>query len=275
MKQNLINFSTIQNEKNSKLNILLENKFSLIAKYFIFLLKKASKGKRKGLLIFKPEAPSLINQIDDKFIQYILRSIYDNYNDSINGIIWRIHMNELFNFDFIKGIFCSLNPTIDNLYKEYDKIDNLYKKELIKLHEQSDIYCEYMTRSSIQNVFRKDNLKSEPFWKEFNKFKESILKNHPRIKKLKRYIDNDYSLRNKFNDIVERHKKRFPEYIEINNKISEMIKDKMRKEEIINEKIKNEMKKENYILIEKEIKEIVQNFINIITIKIINGSINF
>ena len=124
----LVDFKTISETKNELLKQILSSKFQYIAAALKNVTKVASKGNRKGLLIFKPTAANDIYNIEDKFVQYIVRSIYDQYKDLIGGVIFRVHMNEIFATDFIKDIFIELSPNIKRLYNELKDLEN-YKKD--------------------------------------------------------------------------------------------------------------------------------------------------
>lgn len=78
-------FALAEIEEMPELKEVLQEKFSLVAIELQKVVKIASKGNRKGKVIFKTDACHLIAQIEDNFVQYIVRSIYDEFRDSVNG----------------------------------------------------------------------------------------------------------------------------------------------------------------------------------------------
>lgn len=267
------NFPSIQADKNDRLAVILQEKFSLVAAQLQPLLKRATKGNRKDKLIFRPEAANLTWKIEDKFIQYVVRAIYDNYNDQIKKVRWIMHCNEWLKGSFIRGIFCKLDPTIDNLYHQLEAAEKLHSGEIHSLHDQEEIYDPSYWKRSKENVFRRDNPKSEPFWDEYHTFKEKVMTEHPRIQRFRKYVDDHYNLRQEYERIVKDHQERFPEHKNIQDKKSELYQEQWDKTGRVKIEIEKHMMNENYTMIEKQLKIMVNDFIQLIANSIINDTI--
>ena len=100
-----------------KLKEILNVKFSEIGKQIKELTRPASKGKRKGLLIFVPDAARKIYAIEDEFVKYVVRDTYDHYRDITRGVLWQVHMNWLFGSDFVMHIVKQLSSDVNRLQK--------------------------------------------------------------------------------------------------------------------------------------------------------------
>lgn len=267
------NFPSIQADKNDRLAMILQEKFALVATQLQPLLKRATKGNRKDKLIFRPEAANITWQIEDKFIQYIVRAIYDNYNDQIKKRSWVIRCNEWFNGSFVIGIFRQLDPITDDLYKQLEAANKLNKEEINRLRIKEDLYTDYCWKRNLDNVFRKDNPDGIPFWNDYYSFKKRVMSEHPRIQKFKKYVDEHYNLKQEYDRIVKDHQERFPEYKAIREQLSILNQEQWDKTGEVREKIQQHMKEESYTIIEKQLKSMVKEFIQLITNSIINNTI--
>lgn len=271
-----MNYTEIEN--NEALKAILENNFAEVSTELRKVLKTASKGERKGLLIFVPDAANQIHNIENQFVQYIVRSIYDNFQDMKNGIIFRMHFNEIFCGDFIKSIFRQLNSTVDNLenelamVKEENKEDKEYSKNILK-----DMYLYSYTFKNryTNNAFNVNNPISIPFYTAFNALKAKVKKEHSRVKddKLEAFIDKDYTYREEYRNIEKNFLNSLPEYIELRSKIDESRKEHYRKEKEIESKIAEELSKLDYTSIKKCIQSMVDMFTGEIANRIIAGEI--
>jgi hypothetical protein len=265
----MIQYSQIST--NKKLNDLLQEKFVEISIELKKILKTASKGERKGLLIFTTEAPKIIYQIEDRFVQYIIRSIFDNYSDFRNGVLFRMHCNEIFSLGYIQTLFTKLNSNIAAMEKEKESLNDKYNtsnfQEIKRLK-----FSRYYSRNP-ENVFNKLNPVSEAFYKAFKALKEQVKKDHPRVPddKLSKYIQNNYDYRKLYEDIEKNYLSSFPEYITLENEIDLIYNNKIKEEREINGKIKIELETMDYTAIKKELERLIQLFINTITTNIING----
>lgn len=262
----------------NSINTILNEKFAEVSKELKAILKVASKGERKGLMIFIPEAARKISHITDDFVRYVVRSIYDNYADAKNGIIWRMHFNELFNGDFIKSIFRQLNEKVDNLENEYKELreSNLNNAELetlrnTKYHKYDMLY----RKNYSDNVFNINNEVSKPFFEAYRALKAKVKAEHPRVPddKINAYIKKTYEYNRQFEQITKDFLNTFPEYVSIENRIDAIHKEGWKKEKELSDKIKAELETENYTVIKKCIQKLVDNFCNLISNSIITGTI--
>jgi len=262
-----------------KLKSLLNNKFALVGKYIKELTKPASKGNRKGLLIFKPEAAREIYQIKDDFVQFIVRDIYDHYRDIVNGVIWQIHMNQMFAGDFVKSLMKELNQTVNELEKEYEELKNFNvhtNPELNELTEKLKKYDKLYRKYDVNNVFNPNNPQSKPYFDAWNIFKTKVKKEHPRVPddKLFSYIRKSYDYSREYDKLVEDFLNSIPEYVILNNKEKEIRRLGWDNEQKLRDKITEELKKLNYPVIKKQIETMVSKFVETIANSITQGTIN-
>jgi hypothetical protein len=267
-------------EDNTEIKEILQEKFTEVAKELQNVMKIASKGERKGKLIFKPDAASSIYNIKDKFIQYVVRSIYDNYSDIRNGILWRMHCNEMFNHDFIKVIFRKLNPFIDQLETEYTNMreNHISNSELSGLNDLIHKKYEFfLSERRNQNVFNASNPFSVPFFEKYNAFKKQVKTMHPRVpdEKMDAYIEKDYTFRQEKAKIEKEHVQTFTEYNEAKNRIEEIYNIQRNNETVLSERMKEEYAKMDYKKIAGALQKMIDQFINVIVNSIMNGSIKF
>jgi len=274
----LVKFAAI--EDNEQLKGILSIKFSEVAKELQNVMKVASKGSRKGLLIFKQDAPGLIYGIQDKFVQYIVRSIFDNYSDKKNGIIWRMHCNEIFGGDFVKSVFRKLSPALDKLENEYEimRKNHIHNEELRKLNDINTYnYSYFIMKRYISNVFNPKNEKSKEFYTEYDKLKAKVKREHPRVQdeKMDKYIENNYYYNQEKQVIEEAFLESLPEYVENKRKINEIYDIQREKERELKGRIDIELEKLDYKSIQASIKKMVEQFIEVVLNSIMSGTINF
>lgn len=260
-----------------KINVVLQSKFSLVSSSLKSVLKIASKGPRKGKLIFTQDAPNKIHAIDDTFVRFVVRSIYDNYSDAKNGVIWRIHMNELFSGDFIKGIMFQLYPEINELNNKLEAMkkensENQEKKELynIKWNKFDKIYSR-----NLENVFNPNNEQSKPFYTAYNALKAKVKAEHPRVPddKMYAYIEKTYEYRNQFDTIVKEFLNSIPEYVSVTNKLNALTDEHWKNESDLSDLINEKLKALDYTNIRKNIEKVVNNFCTLISNSLIAGTI--
>lgn len=267
---------TVFNSINADTRVVavLKKKFELVSIELKKVLKIASKGERKGQLIFTSTAAREIYQIEDKFVKFIVRSIFDNYTDVRNGILWRMHYNEIFTGDFQKEIYMEINETIRELENKLKFFkDNEYNTvEYLELAKVQDKYSRYNSRNP-ENVFNKNNPLSEKFYSELNAFYEKVKADHPRVQNLAKYVDDDYTYRNEKSKIEENFLNSFPEYAKNHEDMSNHYTKTMNQQREITEQIKVEMKKENFDTIKAEVEKMVTNFAQLICNSIINNTI--
>jgi hypothetical protein len=267
-------------EENEQLKGILKVKFSEVAKELHNVMKVASKGQRKGLIIFKQDAPALIYAIEDKFVQYIVRSIFDNYSDKKNGIIWRMHCNEMFNADFVKSVFRKLSHEVDMLENEYEEMrkKHLHNEELSRLNNINTCnYSFFMLKRYKSNVFNLNNEKSPAFYDAYNALKSKVKKEHSRVPddKMDAYIEKDYFYREEKENIEKAFLNSIPEYVTMKARISEIYDLQHKEEKELRERINIELEKLDYKAIQAGIKKMVEQFIEVVLNSIMTGTINF
>jgi len=274
ISKELVDIKSTNLEFVDNLKILLNQKFSEIGKQLKQLLKPASKGKRKDLLIFVPDAARKIYQINDEFTQYIIRSIYDNYNDITNGIIFRMHMNELFASDFITNLTKELNVKIKDLFDKKEQVRTEFKERWSVLCDENEkySYSKYSRRLS-DNVF---NLPiSKPFYETIREFKAKVKKEHPRVPddKVWKYIDNDYSYRQERDKIVEEFLNTIPERVDLEKRIAKHFEDERVQTKAISDAIEKEIKELEFDKMKPIIRKMIDQFIAVISYKIVKGDL--
>jgi hypothetical protein len=265
-----------------RLHSLLKEKFSIVGKYIKEFTKPASKGQRKGLLIFKPEAASLISQIKDEFVRYIVRDIYDHYRDITRGVLWQMHMNWLFGGDIMMELMKEINPSIKELHDLRKQIRDEAFAERTKSFDARNKYSIYgmVQLNNPRSFFHPNNPETKPLWDKLNPFLDKIKKEHPRVAadKILSFIDNNkgydiYKIKQEMKKIIQEFLNTIPEYTKledaqekISNKENELIKD-------IDTKIKQEIEKVNYTTLKKDITAMVNNFVKAISNAIVKGDL--
>lgn len=258
-----------------RLKGLLQGKFSMIGMKLRELLRPASKGSRKGLMIFVPGAANLIGDINDDFVKYIVRSVYDNFNDIVKGVIFRIHFNELFSGDFIMSIMRELNAKVDELTLKKKEIRDRYFREWSKLCSEKDRFdfMIYVRRRVKDNVF---NLPiSKPFWDRLDEFKRKIKVEHPRVPddKMDAYIEKSYSYRGEQEKIVKEFLQTIPEYVDLEKRIKEHFDSEGNENRTIQNAINEELKQLEFDKIKPVLVKMIDNFTGIIARSIAVGNL--
>lgn len=266
----------LQDIKNEQLVSVLSEKFEDISKVLKSVTKIASKGHRKGLLIFTPEAPSTINALKDKFVKYVTRYIFDEYKDYTGGVLWRMHLNFLFNDDICKEIFARVNPTIDELQKQLVEL-SIYRYNEVQIVETYNTreakYNYYRRNIHKNNVFTITNPLSKPFYDAREIMFKRVKEEHPRVPDVLKYVEKDYNLSKEYDKLKEEFLKTFNEYNELNTKIDNHYKLCSDKEKEIRGKIQQEMDSEGLTQVKKDIVKLVDQYCKIVASKIISGKI--
>lgn len=261
-----INLELANVELDNDIKVILNEKFSIISEELKKIMHPASKGDRKGFLIFNTDAARYIYTIQDKFIQYIVRAIYDNFNDTKNGT-FHIHCNELFNGDFVKVIFRKLNPDIDKLEVAREKMRNehIHNQELSTIHNTiHQKYELFLSERRPFNVFNINNEASKAFYLKYNELKNNVLKLHPRVRELDKYIENDYTLRQERTKLEKEHVSSFPEYNQLESRKNEIYDIQRNNEKVLDSKLKEEYAKMDFSKINKSMQKMVDQFIGIV-----------
>lgn len=262
------NIPELSESDSENIKTILTEKFSIIAAELQKVMKIASKGERKGKLIFKPEASRLIYSIDDKFVQYVVRAIYDHFNDIRNGT-YHMHCNELFNGDFVKVVFRKLNSFIDKLETEYTRMreDHLHNTELSTIHDTLHKKYElFLSERRNLNVFNTSNPFSKPFFDKYNQLKKNVKFLHPRVPddKMDAYIEKDYSFRIERTKLENEHLKTFQEYNNLVSRRDEIYEIQRNNENVLSIKMKEEYAKMDYSKISRAIQKMVDQFIGVV-----------
>jgi len=265
-------------EENEELKDILSIKFAEVAKELKNVMKIASKGQRKGLLIFKTDAAKLIYAIEDKFVQYIVRSIFDSYTDIRNGMLWRMHINEMFNMDFVKSIFRKLSPLVDSLETQYKAMrdEHIHNTRISSindiLHKKYDFF---LSERRINNVFNIENCLSAPFYVKYNALKAKVKAEHSRVPddKMDAYIEKDYFYRQERETIEKEHSESFQEYNDLKVARDDIYETQRIKERDLKAKIDIELESLNYNKIKRALQGMVDNFVKVIVNSITNGTI--
>lgn len=255
-------------EVSDDIKIILNEKFSCVAEELTKVMKPASKGARKGKLIFKPDAARCIYTIEDKFVQYIVRAIYDHFQDCRNGT-FHIHCNELFNGDFIKVIFRKLNSFIDKLETERENMreKHLHNEELSNIHNTiHQKYELFLSERRPLNVFNLSNEASKPFHHKYNELKRNVKALHPRVPddKMDAYIEKDYAFRQERTKLEKEHVSTFSEYIQLENRKNEIYDIQRNNETVLDARLKEEYAKMDYKKISGSMQKMIDQFIGII-----------
>jgi len=258
-----------------RLRGLLQVKFKEIESVLKSLLRPAIKGPRKGQLIFPSDSANKIYDIKDEFIQYVVRAIYDNYSDIRNGVMWRMHYNyhKMFSGDFVYGLMTQLNEKIQAMQEKIDEVKDFYKKQRYALQDDEHKFSTYYRRSIADNVF---NDKESDYWKNVRELKAKVKREHPRVPddKLSAYISKTYSYNQEANQIKDDFLKSFPEYVDIQNERQKLWDDESRDVKIMKDQINEELKKVDYENVKKVINAMIRFFIEEISKKIINNTLN-
>ena len=260
------------NEFKARLSGLLQGKFKAIETVLKSLLRPALRGPRKGELIFPSDSANKIHEIEDKFVKYVVRAIYDNYSDIRNGVIWRIHMNELFSGDFIYGLMIQLNERIKVMQEKIEEVKKFYRDKFSKLMDEERKFDNVYRKSIPDNVF---NDKESDFWKNVRELKIKVKNEHPRVPddKLFAYIRNDWNYRKEYDKIKEDFLMSFPEYVEIQNEIKKNFDDERSDIKIMQDQIDEELQKVDYKNIKTVINSMLEFFIRKISYKIIDNTL--
>jgi len=260
------------NEFKARLSGLLQGKFKAIETVLKSLLRPALRGPRKGELIFPSDSANKIHEIEDKFVKYVVRAIYDNYSDIRNGVIWRIHMNELFSGDFIYGLMIQLNERIKVMQEKIEEVKKFYRDKFSKLMDEERKFDNVYRKSIPDNVF---NDKESDFWKNVRELKIRVKNEHPRVPddKLFAYIRNDWNYRKEYDKIKEDFLMSFPEYVEIQNEIKKNFDDERSDIKIMQDQIDEELQKVDYKNIKTVINSMLEFFIRKISYKIIDNTL--
>ena len=267
---------------NERLKSLLQSKFAQVGKYIKELTRPASKGQRKGLLIFKPEAPRLIDQIDDKFIRFIVRDIYDHYRDITTGTIWQIHTNWLFSGDIIMELMKELNPKIKQLHDEKKKIRDEADKINMSSYDRRSKYDVYdlVKLNNPKSYFHISNPETKPLWDKLTPYLETIKKQHPRIPQgdVLRYVENNrgydaYKYKEEIRKIIKDFLQTIPEYKQLEDEYDNIRNKEREFVSNIDNKIKEEVTKVNYPELKKQIEAMINNFVKTISSAIVNGTL--
>lgn len=261
-------------EVSEDIKIILNEKFSCVAEELTKVMKTASKGNRKGKLIFKPDAARLIYSIEDKFVQYIVRAIYDNFNDSKNGT-FHIHCNELFNGDFVKVVFRKLNSFIDRLENEWENMreKHIHNEELSNIHNIiHQRYELFLSERRPLNVFNVNNEASKPFYDKYNEMKRNVKSLHPRVPddKMDSYIEKDYTFRQERTKLEKDHISAFPEYNRLVSRMNEIYDIQRTNENVLDAKLKEEYAKMDYKKISGSMQKMIDQFIGIVVNTLLN-----
>ena len=272
-----MNFELAIIEEMPELKEILQDKFSSVAVELQKVVKIASKGNRKGMVIFKPKPDRLIATIEDKFVQYIVRSIYDEFRDSVNGTRHFFHFNEMFNGDFVKYVFRKMNTFIDQLEVEYKAMreKHIHNEELSALnsliHEKYQIF---LSSRRNQNVFNASNPYSAPYFTKYNALKASVKALHPRVQddKMDAYIDNDYTFRQEKAKIEKEHCETFTEYNETKARINEIYDIQHHNENVLRERLESEYKAMDYKKISGALRKMVDHFVSVVVTSLLQGT---
>ena len=271
--------ATVNNPKNeefiTKLKNILKEKFKLVETELKTLLRPAARGERKGMLIFPAGSANKIYDIQDEFVKYIVRSIYDNYDDIRKGYLFKIHMNQLFGGDFMMNVVEQINEKVGIMQQKKRELRELYKRYWSVICEEGNKFESHplYRNKDKNNVF---NLpQGQPFWDALKQFKAKVKQEHPRVPddKMMRYIDNDYNYRKELEDIKENFLKTFPEYIEHKEKVTKHFADEHADTKIMDDQIKEELTSVNYDEIRKTITALIDAFVQHIAVKIIANDI--
>jgi hypothetical protein len=270
-----INLELANIDLDDNIKVILNEKFSIISEELKKIMHPAIKGNRKGFLTFNTDAAKCIYSINDKFAQYIVRAIYDNFNDSKNGTFY-IHCNELFNNDFVKVIFRKMNPDIDKLEltREIMRSEHLNNQELSTInntiHKKYELF---LSERRPFNVFNVNNEASKPFYLKYNEMKNNVLKIHPRVRELAKYIENDYTLRQERTKLEKEHASSFPEYNKLESRKTEIYDIQRTNENTLDSKLKEEYAKMDFSKINKSMQKMVDQFVIIVVNTLINQKI--
>lgn len=259
----------------TRLKALLQTKFKTIEATLKELLRPASKGSRKGQLIFVPDAARKIYDIEDAFVQYIIRSIYDNFNDIRHGILFRMHMNEIFSSGFMLEIMKELNEKIRIMEGKKKELKEFYSNKSIAVGGELDKFDTHYRKRIPDNIFNKPE--SQPFYDKVKEFKAKVKAEHPRVpdETFWKYVRNDYSYSKEHDQIKEDFLKTIPEYVELKEKRND-IWDKEREDiKIMDEQIKEELQKLNYDQIRKVITAMVEFFIKKVSHAVYKNELQF
>lgn len=263
------------NEFTARLSGLLQGKFKAIETVLKSLLRPALRGPRKGELIFPSDSANKIYAIEDEFVKYVVRAIYDNYSDIRNGVMWRMHYNyhKMFSGDFVYGLMTQLNEKIQAMQEKIDEVKDFYKKQRYALQDDEHKFSTYYRRSIADNVF---NDKESDYWKNVRELKAKVKREHPRVPddKLSAYISKTYSYNQEANQIKDDFLKSFPEYVDIQNERQKLWDDESRDVKIMKDQINEELKKVDYENVKKVINAMIRFFIEEISKKIINNTLN-
>jgi len=269
-------------EFHNRLKQLLNIKFAEVGKHIRELTRPASKGQRKGLLIFVPGAANKIYQIDDEFVKFIVRDIYDHYRDITRGISWQVHMNWLFGGDIMMELMKELNPTIKHLYNEKERMKKEASDESMKTFDARNKYYIFslLQLKNPRSFFHPSNPITKPLWEKLQPVLDKIKKEHPRVQedKILDFLDNNrgydiYKIKeevkktiNDFLETLPEYKKLEDEHTKLRDKESELAKQ-------FDAKIQEEVSKVNYPVLKKEIDTMVSKFVQMIANSIVTGTI--
>lgn len=258
------------NEFTERLKGLLQVKFKAIETALKSILRPALRGPRKGQLIFPSDSANKIYEIKDEFVKYIVRSIYDNDSDMRNGVIWRMHMNELFSGDFIYGLMIQLNEKIKVMQEKIKEVEEFYMNQRTALYDDERKFEPIYRKNIPDNVF---NDPESDYLKNVRELKAKVKQAHPRVPddKLFAYIKNSYDYRGELEKIKEDFLMSFPEYVDIKNEKQRLWDDEIKDVKIMKDQIDEELKKVDYENVKKVINAMVQFFIKKISHEIMNN----
>lgn len=260
------------NEFTARLSGLLQGKFKAIETVLKSLLRPALRGPRKGELIFPSDSANKIYAIEDEFVKYVVRAIYDNYSDIRNGYAFRMHVNELFSGDFVYGLMIQLNERIKVMQEKIKEVKEFYMNQRIALQDDERKFDPIWRKNIPDNVF---NDPESDYRKNVRELKAKVKQAHPRVPddKLFAYIKNDYDYRKEYDKIKEEFLMSFPEYVDIKNERQRLWDEEMKDVKIMKDQIDEELKKVDYENVKKVINAMVDFFIGKISKEIMNNTL--
>lgn len=260
-----------------KLKAKITEKFSDVGKNLRSVLKPASKGERKGLLIFVPDAPRKIQSIQDGFTKYIVRAIYDGFSTGTGKWQAWIHMNDLFNSSFIGDIIVEINERLTWLEEQKKIMGERQKNERSEHYEKGRAFENNYERKGMgsKNVFNTE--KAKPFFEAREAFRAKVKKEHPRVPddKLTKYINENYSYRNEYEKLKEDFLMTLPEYVEFKKEKDTMWANHSEEYGLIRKQVEEEKAKFDWDRIRKIIEGMIDIFVKNVANSIIKGEINF
>ena len=121
------------------------------------ILKLGERGRFEGCITFDAKTPSLIEEVraTDPLKAHLIRSIYDNWRDWKEGMLWRVHMEQIFESEERKYIKCAYSQDLCDKNASLEEMEKKAKVESLGKYE--------VMAARRKEIFSKPEVKSEYF----------------------------------------------------------------------------------------------------------------